>query len=126
MANIVQPRTSDADKMTYSLENWADYVRGLGSTQTRQAMETHLASGTDDSLEDVHLLEDVRRLLREDARLDADVAPENDVVWTVKALPAVVAGSVARERTLLENTIPESTMPACFEDVYREQVRRIR
>ncbi len=90
----------DADNMTYSLEDWADYVRGLGNAQIRRTMKAHLASAGDGSREDVHLLEDVRRLLREDACLPADAspedtapedtAPEDDVVWTVKALPTVV------------------------------------
>jgi hypothetical protein len=66
----------------YELEDWADYVRGLGTEKQRRAMAEHLATAVDDSRSDVAMLEEVRSAIMEDAE---DGTPE-PWAWAAQAI----------------------------------------
>ena len=68
----------------YDLEDWIDYVRGLGEDADRQAMERHLKSGVDSSARDVRMLERVGEALR--ARSEG---PPAVLSWAAKAIAGV-------------------------------------
>ena len=69
----------------YELEDWVDYVRGLGDAGRRRAMAEHLATGIDTSVADVRMLEEVRDLIVEDA---TDGPPEA-LTWAAEAIAAL-------------------------------------
>ena len=68
----------------YDLEDWIDYVRGLGDDADRQAMARHLESGVDDSARDVRMLERVGETLR-----GGTEGPPEVLSWAAKAIAGV-------------------------------------
>jgi hypothetical protein len=66
---------------SYELEDWVDYIRGLGDAERREDMARHLADGTDGAAEAVRMLEEVRDVVLEDSE-----GPAESLVWAAKTL----------------------------------------
>ncbi len=73
----------------YELEDWVDYIRGLGSPERREDMAEHLARGTEGAAEDVRMLEEVRDVVLEDAE-----GPSESLVWAAKTIAELQRGEL--------------------------------
>ncbi len=74
----------------YELEDWVDYIRGLGDAERREDMARHLADGTDGAAEAVRMLEEVRDVVLEDSE-----GPAESLVWAAKTLADLQRGEPA-------------------------------
>lgn len=73
----------------YELEDWVDYIRGLGSPERREDMAKHLARGTEGAAEDVRMLEEVRDVVLEDGE-----GPSESLVWAAKTIAELQRGEL--------------------------------